>query len=320
MSTSKFILYFIFLALQTEITLSNVTWNSVTDPTEGLFPTNPDNSSADPSDFQFLITGGYRPATNNLAKYVVSIRLVERYKFFGSDHFCGGAIISKDVILTAAHCLFLSSWKLNPSDIVVVAGTPKRMRKTSATQVMKAKYIIAHSQYGSLSYAYDIGVVILEGKLYFNAYVASIEVTQLPPRVGKQCTTLGWGAVINYGPVPNEIVNVNLVIQSRDKCDAYGYSFQGGMLCVSNPSYDDSDSCEGDSGGPLICDGKVYGIVSFGTGCGEPRFPGIYTDVYSYLGWIMNDFNPANTVQIPVIIPGLVLLIEIFNQWILSSR
>ncbi|XP_043069899.1 trypsin alpha-3-like [Drosophila bipectinata] len=237
-------------------------------PTEDIFSTKgnvPDNSSSDPSDFQFLITGGYRPRTNNLA----------------------------------------NSWKLNPSDIVVVAGTPKRMRKTTATQVMKAKYLIAHSQYGSWSMAYDIGLVILEGSLYFNAYVDSIELTPSPAR---------------YGPVPNEIVNVNLVILSRDKCDAYGYSFQGGMLCVANPSYDDSDSCEGDSGGPLICDGKVYGIVSFGRGCGEPRFPGIYTDVYLYLKWIMNDLSPPNTVPIPVLIPGLVLLIAIVNQWILSAR
>ncbi|KAH8324037.1 hypothetical protein KR074_008618 [Drosophila pseudoananassae] len=316
MITSKFIPYFLFLALQTDITLSNVTWNSVTDPTEGIFPAKenvPDNSSADPSDFQFLITGGYRPATNNLAKYVVSIRLVERFKFFGSDHFCGGAIISKDVILTAAHCLFLSSWKLKPRDIEVVAGTPKRMTKTSTTQVMKAKNVISHSQYGSQHNSYDIGVVILDGALYFDASVASIEVTQSPARVGKQCTTLGWGAVINNGPFPNEIVYAKLVIQPRDKCLAYGTSFQSGMLCVSNPSDDDSDGCEGDSGSPLICDGKIYGIVSFGRGCGEPRFPGVYTDVYMFLRWIMNDFSPPNTVPIPVLIPGLVLLIAIFN-------
>ncbi|KAH8324036.1 hypothetical protein KR074_008616 [Drosophila pseudoananassae] len=195
------------------------------------------------------------------------------------------------------------------------------MTKTSKTQVMKTKYLISHSQYRGGYDGNDIGVVVLESALKLDDITtACIEVTQSPARAGKECTTLGWGTIINYGPVPNEIVNVNLVIQTADDCAAYGNSFKKGMLCVSNPSLDESDTCEGDSGGPLICDGKVYGIVSFGTGCGEPMYPGIYTDVYLFLKWIISNLGPPKTVPMPVLIPGLVLLIAIVNQWILSSR
>lgn len=46
------------------------------------------------------------------------------------------------------------------------------------------------------------------------------------------------------------------------------------------------DSCQGDSGGPFTIGNKVIGVVSFGKGCGVPNFPGVYTNVAAYRGWI----------------------------------
>lgn len=39
------------------------------------------------------------------------------------------------------------------------------------------------------------------------------------------------------------------------------------------------DSCKGDSGGPVVLNGKQIGVVSFGYGCAKPKFYGIYTKV-----------------------------------------
>lgn len=58
------------------------------------------------NNFTYLISGGYRPeGKNELAKYLVSLRLKKREILFGISHFCGGSIISTRAILTAGHCV-----------------------------------------------------------------------------------------------------------------------------------------------------------------------------------------------------------------------
>lgn len=46
------------------------------------------------------------------------------------------------------------------------------------------------------------------------------------------------------------------------------------------------DSCQGDSGGAIICNNLIAGVVSFGFGCGRPNFPGVYADVTIHREWI----------------------------------
>ena len=79
------------------------------------------------------------------------------------------------------------------------------------------------------------------------------------------------------------------------------------MLCAGVINTGGKDSCQGDSGGPLVVSlggqWNLAGIVSFGVGCADPQYPGVYTRVSNFINWI-NSYVPN---QQNVLIGGLLL-------------
>ena len=58
------------------------------------------------------------------------------------------------------------------------------------------------------------------------------------------------------------------------------------MLCAGEEG---KDSCKGDSGGPLTCDGYHCGVVSWGYGCALAAYPGVYTQTSYFVDWIIDN-------------------------------
>ncbi|EDS33907.1 trypsin [Culex quinquefasciatus] len=113
---------------------------------------------------------------------------------------------------------------------------------------------------------------------------------------GTKCIVSGWGMLNTYGPMADRLQSVRVPLWNMAACGkAYPAVYLGdGKLCAGSAG---KDSCQADSGGPLVCHGKLVGLVSFGQDCGDPRHPGVYTSVLHYLDWIEMAKSPERRQQ-----------------------
>lgn len=149
-------------------------------------------------------------------------------------------------------------------------------------------HIFVHLGYDAHTMANDVAVLRVsmpftptDGVLATDRMALGVPVT------GTSCTLAGWGAT-NEGSnnASPHLMRVNLEIVDTARCNQ---SYQGmvieNMFCAGTMA-GGRDACQGDSGGGLMCNGLITGIVSFGFGCGRPRFPGVYMDVSAYAEFI----------------------------------
>uniref|UniRef100_A0A9L0JJV5 Ovochymase 1 n=1 Tax=Equus asinus TaxID=9793 RepID=A0A9L0JJV5_EQUAS len=227
-------------------------------------------------------------------------------RFLGT-HQCGGAIINPVWILTATHCVQL---KNNPLFWTLVAGDRDRTLKESTEQVRRVKDIMVHEDFDRLTYDSDISLIQLSSPLEFNSMVGPVCLPHsVEPLLSSEiCAVTGWGCISEGGGLASGLQQIQVPVLERQVCERTYYSAHPGgitekMICAGFAASGGKDFCQGDSGGPFVCRHEkvpfvLYGIVSWGAGCAQPRKPGVFARVSVFLDWIQSKIKGPASLQI----------------------
>jgi secreted trypsin-like serine protease len=222
-----------------------------------------------------------------------------------AGHFCGGTLIDRDSVLTAAHCVEFIGPRATQSRLsfrevrVVVGRTVLTSEQGQVRRIANLSDIETHPRYND--FVFDAAVIELDRP------VSGIEPIRLATTrqdflesPGQRATVAGWGnteaqtpaqAILGTGEfrIPNRMreAPVPIVPDSRARL-TYRTASEIGltppfipplMVAAGNGG---RDTCQGDSGGPLFAQTasglRQIGITSFGLGCAQRALPGVYTE------------------------------------------
>ncbi|WP_295641642.1 serine protease [uncultured Methylibium sp.] len=204
--------------------------------------------------------------------------------------FCGGSVIGRNAVLTAAHCVQGKT----AADIEILSGTDHLKIGGKRTGVVK---IAVPERYDKATQDGDIAVITTKDPLLGRALALATEADELehaPP--GAAATVTGWGNTAPAGQnFPEMLLEVIVPIVSLDTCHQRYAGLKPPatvtplMICAGYKR-GGKDSCQGDSGGPLfVSTGKSFfqvGVVSWGIGCAAPENYGVYARVSRFRDWI----------------------------------
>lgn len=222
---------------------------------------------------------------------------------------CGGALITNQHVVTAAHCIH------DRSDLAVVRLGEHDLDREDEVEHMDFEIAekMVHEKFNTVSFANDIAVLKLNRPVTFGKYVSPVcmplidELLQSNLKVNDGIIA-GWGSV-SFNNVSSSVLlkaRVPLVEEAtcRKKYEVFRQvSIDSTTLCAGNGT---TDACQGDSGGPMIIyrQNRAYlvGVVSFGFRCSEPDFPGVYTRVTEYNDWVISKLQGRARREAPLFI------------------
>ncbi|XP_034426287.1 transmembrane protease serine 9-like isoform X2 [Hippoglossus hippoglossus] len=211
-------------------------------------------------------------------------------QMFGS-HFCGGSLINREWVMTAAHCFSSTS----TSGLQVSLGR-QNLQGTNPNQVSRSvARILLHPNYDSDSSNNDIALLRLSSPVKFTDYIRPVCLASSDSvfNNGTDSWVTGWGNVKEGVSLsfPETLQEVEVPVLGNRQCNCLNGvgTVTDNMICAGVLA-GGKDSCQGDSGGPMVNkQGSVWvqsGVVSFGFGCARPNLPGVYSRVSRYQSWI----------------------------------
>ncbi|XP_017030105.1 serine protease SP24D-like [Drosophila kikkawai] len=229
-----------------------------------------------PGSIDGRVVGGV-DATKNQFPHQISLRN-------NNSHSCGGSIVSRNFILTAAHCV--TNEDANGQFVAVAAnrltvrsGSNDRFSGGVLSQVVE---VIFHEGFANLRN--DIALLRLAEPLIYSASIQPISLPTEDTPADVDVIISGWGRLWHQGDPARYLQYNTLKSLSLEACDELiGWGIPG-ELCLIHAA--NNGACNGDSGGPAMYNGQVVGIAGFvWSACGT-SYPDGYTRVHYFNDWI----------------------------------
>lgn len=224
-----------------------------------------------------VIYGGY-DAPQRTANYLAYVQITHT---FNTSKFCSGVVISRQHVLTTAHCFFVPrTFTISVRSVRVLIGERDLVRVSNTSIVYTASSIHILPSYNRSRSANDVAVITLSESLPATQRAAVYTKKKVPD--GTVVSIAGYGATEKApGRVSTVLQQTELQYVKMTKCmnmTSLLPQYKKSKMCFGSPDGSDPPhtSCGGDSGSPLFMfdeEGgpmKVLAINSYGVGpCGS---------------------------------------------------